>query len=187
MVGEFRNTTIAVVALAVVAVAAGAGIGLMRRPPPVASSPPPASLSSHETSEIDVHVAGWVANPGVVTVGEGSIVADAIAAAGGMRPGAAADAVNLAATLVSGQQIVVPGPDSSQAATSANGPGGGLISLNHATEADLESLPGVGPVLAERIVAHRESHGPFQEVEDLLQVPGIGEAKLASLRDLVQP
>jgi competence protein ComEA len=63
--------------------------------------------------------------------------------------------------------------------------GNGLISLNQADAAALEALPGVGPVLAERIIAHREERGPFQSVEDLLEVPGIGEAKLASIRDLV--
>ena len=183
--GENRNTIIVAAAVILFAGAAGAGLGLMRRTPPVAS-PPPASVAPERATDIDVHVAGWVSNPGVVTVAEGSIVADAVAAAGGMRPGAAADAVNLAAALVSGQQVVVPGPDSGERPSSAAGPEG-LISLNQATEAELESLPGVGPVLAGRIVAHRESQGPFQEVEDLLRVPGIGEAKLASLRDLVHP
>lgn len=182
--GEKRTKTVVVVVLVAVSVAAGAGAGLMRRvPPPVAS---PSTVVTNQPPQIDVHVAGWVDNPGVVTVLEGSIVADAIAAAGGMRAGAKTDSVNLAAALAPGQQIVVPGPDGSGPAP-PTGETGGLVSLNLASTSDLETLPGVGPVLAERIVAHRESHGPFQVVEDLLQVPGIGEAKLASLRDLVQP
>lgn len=183
--GENWNKSVAVVGIGAVAVAAGAGIGMMRRIPPPAV--PMTSPVASAAPGIDVHVAGWVSNPGVVTVGEGSIVADAIAAAGGMRPGANADSVNLAAPLASGQQIVVPGPESEVDEVPTDGAGGGLISLNLATASDLETLPGVGPVLAGRIVAHRESHGPFQVVEDLLQVPGIGEAKLASLRDLVRP
>ncbi len=182
---------IAAVAVVLMAVAAGAGFGLMRSQPIDASAATQQSTlpttAVAETTSIDVHVAGWVNNPGVVTVDEGSIAADAIAAAGGLRPGAAADAVNLAATLTSGQQIVVPGPHESGTGGVASPNASGLISLNHASATDLEALPGVGPVLAERIVAYRESKGPFQEVEDLLQVSGIGEAKLASLRDLVQP
>lgn len=188
--GENRNTVLATAFLLLVAVAAGAGLGIMRRPPVVIpdSSPPPSAATSPERL-LDVHVAGWVANPGVVSVDDGAIVADAIAAAGGMRPGANAEGVNLAAPLVAGQQVVVPGPNSAEVADKGNRGNdlGGPISLNRATETELESLPGVGPVLAQRIVSHRESHGPFDQVEDLLQVPGIGEAKLASLRDLVQP
>lgn len=181
---------IAAAGLVLVAVAAGAGIGLLRRvpmgaPSEIQDSSFPSS-SAAEPVSIDVHVAGWVNNPGVVNVSENSIVADAIAAAGGLRPGASADSVNLAARLSPGQQIVVPGPGNVGAHTSPGEPDG-LISLNHASATELEALPGVGPVLAERIVAHRESSGPFREVEDLLQVAGIGEAKLASLRDLVQP
>jgi len=173
-------------ALLVVAIAAGAWLGIMRRPPAAIPDSPPTPPVKTGGPSLDVHVAGWVTNPGVVSVDEGAIVADAIAAAGGMRPGADADAVNLAAPLMAGQQVVVPGPHNAETADTGKGVGG-LISLNRATEAELETLPGVGPVLAGRIVSHRESHGPFEEVEDLLQVPGIGEAKLASLRDLVQP
>jgi competence protein ComEA len=186
-VGENRNVIVVAAALMLVAVAAGAGVGVIRRTPlPAPLGTSPSSGTSVDRTVIDVHVAGWVTNPGVVTVDEGSIVADAIAAAGGLRPGAAANAVNLAATLVPGQQVVVPGPESSNGANPVDD-AGGLVSLNHATASDLETLPGVGPVLAERIVSFRESHGPFEQVEDLLEVPGIGEAKLASMRDLVQP
>lgn len=140
------------------------------------------------TGRIEVHVAGAVVSPGVVVVDEGAIVADAIAAAGGMVPGAIADGINLAAPVAGGQQIVVPGASDAPA---GSGPppvaGTGLISLSTATPADLETLPGVGPVLAARIVDFREDNGPFGTVEDLLEVPGIGEAKLASIRDLVVP
>lgn len=113
-------------------------------------------------------------------------MADAIAAAGGLRPGAETSAVNLAAPLRDGEQIVIPGP-----ASSGPVPGGGSsatdsegrVRINLATSIELETLPGVGPVLAARIIEFREERGPFTTVEDLLDVPGIGEAKLASLRD----
>lgn len=133
-------------------------------------------------SRIDVHVAGWVVSPGVVAVDEGSIVADAVAAAGGLRAGALADRINLAAPLRAGDQVVVPGPAGSDDPVVDDG----VVSLNRADVAAMQELPGVGPVLAERIVAYRDQNGPFQQVEDLLLVPGIGEAKLASIRDHVR-
>lgn len=95
-------------------------------------------------------------------------------------------ALNLAATLVDGEQVLVPGPEGSVSAAAAGGRDG-PIHLNRATAAELDELPGIGPVIAQRIVDHRESNGPFQTIEDLLDVPGIGEAKLASIRDLVVP
>jgi competence protein ComEA len=130
-----------------------------------------------------VHVSGWVVAPGVVTIPEGSIVADAIGAAGGAKPGAALDRINLSRLVLDGELIEVPGPDSTEPAGGTNDDG--LISLNRATVSELESLPGVGQVLAERIVAFRDANGSFSTVEDLLDVSGIGEAKLASIRDLV--
>ena len=144
------------------------------------------TVTSTGDAEISVHVSGWVVSPGVVVVREGAIVADAIAAAGGARPGAALDAINLAGPVAGGDQVQVPGPGSE-----APPPGSGVaassgpISLNRADATALQELPGVGPVLAERIVAHRDANGPFEAVEDLLDVPGIGETKLAAIRDLV--
>lgn len=126
-----------------------------------------------------------VVAPGVVDVAEDAIVADAIDAAGGLLAGALVDQINLAAPVTAGAQIVVPGPEADVAGVPAGGEG--LVSLNQATAADLETLPGVGPVLAGRIVSFREEDGGFETVEDLLQVPGIGEAKLAAIRDLVRP
>jgi competence protein ComEA len=120
----------------------------------------------------------------VVEVLEGAIVADAVAAAGGALDGAALDAINLAAPIAGGDHIQVPGPGDVLAFAGGQADTG-LIPVNRADATALESLPGVGPVLAGRIVAHREANGPFQEVEDLLEVPGIGEAKLSSIRDLI--
>jgi len=178
-----RKMTLTVV-LTAVAVIAGVGVGALRRsPPPLAMAEAPVEPASGPVS-IEVHVAGWVASPGIVSLAEGSIVADAVEAAGGMRVGARSEAINLAAPLTTGQQIVVPGPDeTSSSAIRATG----LISLNLATVEELQTLPGVGPVLAERIVAHRETVGQYEQIEDLLDVSGIGESKLASIRDLVQP
>ena len=175
-----RTALIAVVAC--LSVAIGATLGMSSSAPPSAVTPPPGTEDVPTT--LDVHVAGWVHSPGVVELSEGAIVADAIEAAGGFRPGAASTSVNLAAPVHDGEQIYVSGPES----TSGEIIGGGddRVVINRAQSDELEALPGVGPVLAERIVAYREEHGPFRAVEDLLQVAGIGESKLASIRDLIR-
>ena len=142
-------------ALVVVAVALGAWMGSTQRPPPPPSAP--AASRPHESvpvGTIRVHVAGWVAAPGVVSLPEGALAADAVAAAGGLLPGALADSVNLAAPVSDGTQLVVPGPGASLPLGDAGGgSGGGPVSVNRATASELEALPGVGPVLAGRIVA----------------------------------
>jgi competence protein ComEA len=138
---------------------------------------------------VRVHVAGAVRQPGVYELPQGAVVAQAIEAAGGGRPEADLEAVNLAAPLADGQQVFVP----RRAADAALEPGSQagstprsvLLNINTATASELEDLPGIGPVLAERIVAYRQEHGPFQKVEDLLRVPGIGPAKLADIEGLV--
>lgn len=184
--GQLRGRVAAFMALAVVAVSIG---GLMGR----VSGPgvPGPSTTVHVSTEppspdtVRVHVSGMVVAPGVVDVPSDAIVADAIDAAGGLLPEAVVDHINLAAPVSAGGQIVVPGPEDQS--PSNPGAGDGLLSLNRATPGELESLPGVGPVLAERIVSFREESGGFETVEDLLEVPGIGEAKLGAIRDLVQP
>ena len=190
--GERSTKVVIFGVLAVTAAAAGAGVGSMQRdvPDPVvpAESRSDVSEPADRTSFLEVHVAGWVVSPGVVTVADGAIVADAIDAAGGLRLGARADLINLAAPLATGDQIVVPGPEGAETPERGGStPGDGLISLNRAPAAEFEALPGVGPVLAERIVSHREARGGYDRIEDLLEVPGIGEAKLGSIRDLVRP
>ncbi len=169
------------VILAVAAALVGGLMGVGERPP----SPSPAGPIPQEAvrqGRLEVHVSGWVVSPGVVVLESGSNVADAIEMAGGLRPGALAGQINLAASILDGDQILVPGPDDRSHATASEG----RIALNRASAAELQDLPGVGPVLAERIVSHRDANGPFSQVEDLLEVPGIGEAKLASIRDLIR-
>ena len=170
-----------IAAALVLAAAAIAGVwyaGRSPAPPPLAVDP-----GSSSSRTITVHVAGAVLSPGVVRVAAGARVGEAIAAAGGARPDADLGRVNLAAPLADGQQLSVPtvSPDGQGGAVA----GDGRVRLNLAGAPELEALPGVGPVLAERIVAYREEHGPFAVVEDLLDVPGIGEAKLAALREAV--
>lgn len=163
-------------------------------------------------AEIIVSVVGMVHHPGVVTVPGTARVADAVNAAGGMLPEASPASVNLAAPLVDGQQILVgpdPLPELSTGGTSAGAPGGGaataggagggeagaggggaggggggggLVNINTASEAELETVTGIGPATAKKIVAHREQHGPFTSVDQLEEVPGIGPAKLEGMR-----
>jgi competence protein ComEA len=130
---------------------------------------------------LTVHVSGAVLEPGVVVVPAGSRVADALAAAGGARHDADLSSINLAATIGDGDLVTVPsivtrGPVAQQPAVTGT-------DINRASASQLEELPGVGPVLAESIVEYRNENGPFAEVEDLLDVSGIGEAKLAGMRD----
>lgn len=137
-----------------------------------------------------VHVVGEVTSPGVVALEPGARVADAVAAAGGATPSADLTAINLARVLADGEQVVVPAPGQATAAAAGGGAAGtggsGLVDLNRADAAAFDTLPGIGPVLAERIVAWREEHGRFTAVEELTEVTGIGPALLAGVRDLVQ-
>lgn len=139
-----------------------------------------------------MHVVGAVRSPGVVRLPAGARVVDAIEAAGGVREDAQTDQLNLARLVADGEQVRVPvvgevveaGPSAGPgAAPSAGGTSGsGLINVNTASAEELERLPGIGPALAERIVSHRQAHGPFASLDDLTDVPGIGRAKLEALR-----
>ncbi len=147
------------------------------------------------TGEIAVDVVGRVHRPGLVRLPAGSRVMDAIAAAGGTAPGAELEAVNLARKVVDGEQIRVPRhgePVATQADVAggagvqsgvAGGPGG-LLDLNTATAEQLDTLPGVGEVTAQRIIAYRDAH-PFTSIDDLRQVTGIGDRRFEVLKDLV--
>jgi competence protein ComEA len=166
---------------------------------PVVTLPDPvpavsASGVSEALAEVTVHVRGRVARPGVVTLPAGSRVVDAIDAVGGVRAGASTGELNLARVLVDGEQVAVgvrgarpAGSGSGPAATDATGDAPvTLLDLNTATAAELEALPGIGPVLAQRIVQWREDNGTYTDVEILGEVTGIGDALMAQLRPLVR-
>jgi competence protein ComEA len=137
-----------------------------------------------------VHVVGEVRRPGLYRLRDGSRIADAVRRAGGALRNADLAAVNLAAPLVDGVQILVPGEATAPAA-SAGAPGVGSstgpVSLSSATVEELDELPGVGPITAQKIVDYRTEHGPFASVEDLDAVPGIGPTRVEQLRELVTP
>lgn len=139
-------------------------------------------------ADLYVYVTGAVQTPGLYVLASGARVVDALAAAGGFAEGAEESAVNLARPLSDGEQLAVPqtGEGATGEATSPAVAGDGRINLNDADAATLDTLPRIGPAMAERIIAWREENGRFTSVEDLLAVPGIGEKMLASLRDLVR-
>jgi competence protein ComEA len=149
---------------------------------PIATSPH-ASDTSPATTHVVVDVTGLVASPGLVTLPAGSRVADAVAAAGGPTKPRATDAVNMARILVDGEQIVIGGEPSTSGPASTGPP---LVDLNSADPSVFETLPGVGPVLAARILEWRQANGPFRSVDELGEVSGIGDATLARLRQLVR-
>jgi competence protein ComEA len=171
---------------------------------PAASGPDGAIQAPGESAggEVVVHVVGAVTAPGVQRLPQGARVVDAVDAAGGAGPDADLGRINLAAPLIDGQQVYVlrlgepvPVPPSGPAAGTASGSDGGSddtgaaagtapVDINTASAAQLEELPGVGPTTAAAIIDHREQNGPFASVDDLLDVRGIGEAKLDALRDL---
>jgi competence protein ComEA len=152
----------------------------------VAPPETPVGEVAETSATVVVSVVGLVARPGLVTVPSGARVADAIEAAGGLLPEADPASVNLAAVVADGQQIAVgvlgaPADVGAQTPSSSGGP----LDLNTATAAELDTLPGIGPVLAERIVAYRTAEGPFRSVDELDDVPGIGPAIAAELAELV--
>lgn len=157
-----------------------------------ATDPPPAKVQRLSTSDTErkpkvellVHVAGQVASPGVYSLPPGSRIADAVDAAGGAIEGADLQALNLAAKVSDGQKVVVPKPGEAPA-TGETGTTEGKVNLNTASKAQLEELPSVGPVLADRIIAYRAKRGGFTSVRQLLEVDGFGPKKFESLKDLV--
>jgi competence protein ComEA len=157
-----------------------------RTPEPVVIEAPPATSTP---GPIRVYVSGAVVRPDVYPVSQGGIVKDALAAAGGPAPDADLSRVNLAQALTNGQQIYVPhvgeiptpGPTSAGGATAISGP----ININTATQAELESLPHIGPALAARIIAYREKNGPFARIDDIKKVAGIGPATFNDIKDLI--
>ncbi|MEV6882483.1 ComEA family DNA-binding protein [Streptomyces sp. NPDC051135] len=168
----------------------GVGEGATTGPSRSGSAP-----SSTTGAEIVVDVGGKVREPGIHTLPAGSRVADALRAAGGVRPGTKTDGLNQARFLVDGEQVIVgasapaPPPPGAQPAPGGQAGAGPTapVSLNTATTEQLDTLPGVGPVLAQHIIDYRTQHGGFRSVDELREVNGIGERRFADLRDLVRP
>lgn len=173
-------------------------LGINARSDDASGMPDPAAISetlgaapSEEPSEIIVSVIGEVAEPGLKTLEPGARVADALDAAHPL-PGADTMALNHAQRLSDGQQLHIlpsgaaPPPAPAGANPGGSGSGSSGVSLNNATAEELTELKGVGEVTAQAIVAYREEHGGFKDVEELLEVSGIGPAKLAQLKDQVQ-
>lgn len=154
----------------------------VERPPdlPVAA----AAMTAGSTDLVVVNVVGEVPTPGLVTVTSGARVADAVQAAGGVNPGVQPNGLNLARRVADGEQITVavaPPPGASPAQDTQE-----KLDLNAATKDQLDGLPGVGPVTAQRIVDRRTKRGPFSSLEQLREIEGIGESRLAKLRELVR-
>jgi competence protein ComEA len=173
----------AIAVVAAVIVIGAAALAWFSRPQsePVAPAASVSAMASGAATALVVAVAGKVKYPGLVRLPAGARVADAIEAAGGVLPGTDLSTVNLARKVTDGELITIGGPGS--AATP--GMSDGKLNLNTATAAQLDALPGVGPVLAERIVAYRDRKGGFRNVGELRQVEGIGDAKFEQLKDLV--
>ena len=185
-----RAAAAAVGAIAVVLLAAR--FLLPPEPAPAPAAAPPGAAAMTRGPEVVVHIVGAVRRPGLYRLAQGKRIADAVARAGGTTRHADKSAVNLAAPLSDGQQVVVPArppPSSGDEGTAAEddaAPGGPLL-LNTATLEQLDALPGVGPVTAQKILDYRQAHGAFSSVDELDAIAGIGPARLESLREVVAP
>ncbi|MGW5459852.1 helix-hairpin-helix domain-containing protein [Streptomyces sp. NPDC003996] len=155
-----------------------------------------AGASATPGGQIVVDVSGKVRHPGIQRLPSGSRVADALRAAGGVRPGVSIEGLNRARFLVDGEQVVVgapagavppPGPSTGPASGPAGTGPAAPVSLNTATADQLDALPGVGPVLAQHIIDYRTQHGGFRSVDELREVNGIGDRRFGDLRNLVRP
>ena len=180
-VSRRRALVLAAAALVLLVVAgrtlAGAGTATSQ---PVAALVPETGTAA---PKLVVHVAGAVRRPGLYRLAEGKRVADAVARAGGATAPADTAAINLAAPLADGMQVLVP----SRVAGAAGKTAARRVSLSSASVAELDALPGVGPVTAQKIVDHRLAHGGFRSVDDLDAIPGIGPARIEQLRELASP
>lgn len=177
--------------IVIVAVLATVGLVWLNRPSPVSvpevespgipiAASSGASVSSQGIDQIVVDIKGDVLSPGLVTLPAGARVADAIASAGGVTPSADVTGINLAERLSDGQMIFIGNAQSMELSSDPR------INLNLASESDLDSLPGVGPVMAGRIIAWRESNQRFHSIEELQEVPGIGPKVFANIKPLVR-
>ena len=155
-------------------------------PPPVRVAAPARTTAA---ATIFVNVVGAVRRPGLYRLRDGSRVANAVARAGGVTRHAQLELVNLAALVADGEQVVVPrrGASAVGGVSGAGAVASGPVHLNGATLEQLDALPGIGPVTAQKILSYRQEHGAFGSVDELDAVPGIGPARLEQLRELVAP
>ncbi len=171
---------------------AGALLVVTRLPEgkPIALEPAPTK------TPIKVHVVGAVVRPGVYALPDGNRVQDAITAAGGLLAAADPSGLNLAAKLEDGQQLTIPtgagaatpegnAPFTVVSTAGVSTPAGDLVNINTAPVDELDALPGIGPTTAQNIVDYRTQHGPFQHIEDIMNVPGIGPATFDSIQNLI--
>ncbi len=187
---RFHPREVVALALLGTLLVAGAGLAYVRSRPAVAVTPvEPVDVVAEESApaEILVHVAGAVRRPGVYALADGARVIDAVQAAGGLTRKADGTAINMARPLADGEQVLVPRrapPGGGGAGTdppSGTSTSGGPVNINTASAGELETLPGVGPVLAQRIIDYREQHGPFRTPSDLQKVSGIGPKTFESI------
>ncbi len=185
--------SLAVAALVILGAGTAIVVWVMRTPPtsesviPRATAPSSVPAAADDGESMLVQAAGAVVSPGVYRLSGDPRVVDVIDAAGGLAPGADPNRLSLAAKVSDGERVYVPAVgEALPAAPSGAAADSGPIDLNTADEAALDALPGIGPATAKAIVAYRESHGPFTSVDQLLEVRGIGPAKLDQLADLVR-
>jgi len=179
---------VVVLIIAALGIAVVAGMLAPRGASSVVDSTPAPSTGEVDIAALTVvvHVLGAVREPGLYTLPEGSRVIDAVAAAGGFADGADRGGVNLARVIVDAEQIRIPTPEEAAAgAASAGTTTDGLVRLNSADQATLETLPRVGPAMAARIIALREERGGFRSIEELRDVSGIGDKTFEALKPLV--
>ena len=190
---QVRDRPALALLVALVVVAALAAAATLRTSPPPSNVDAfvprvgltPTSAPTTTAADVVVHVSGAVVSPGLYRLPATARVGEAVEAAGGATPAADLHQLNLAAVVADGQQVRVPLEGETLPLPSATDGTTGPIDLNRADAVALQTLPGVGPATAEAIIAFREEHGPFRTVDDLLDVPGIGPAKLAAIADAV--
>ena len=187
-----RRRALGYVAVLAVALVAGGRLVLADQGRGVAPAAPTTGALEAEAPEprtLIVHVVGAVRTPGLYELDEGSRIDDAIQRAGGATPQAALELVNLASPVADGQQVLVPLASGENGAATPAAPGGtvvpGRVHLNTATLEELDALPGIGPVTAQKILDYRAENGAFSSIDELDAVPGIGPARLEQLRELV--